>query len=52
MSVIVDGTEARHQCLGITDTSALTGIAQWLVEKFGAKAASINREPMSDSAAA
>jgi hypothetical protein len=50
--VQVKGEEVRHQCIAITDTSALTSMAQWLIEKFGAKAARINREPTSDSAAA
>jgi hypothetical protein len=47
--VQVNGQEVRHQCIAMTDTSALTSMAHWLIEKFGAKAASINREPMPDA---
>lgn len=49
VSVNVNGSEVTHQCIGITDTSALTSMAQWLLEKFGAKAASINREWLATS---
>jgi hypothetical protein len=45
VTVDVDGHEVEHESMGITDTSALTSTAEWLIEKFGAKAAIVNRDP-------
>ena len=44
VTINIGGREVTHQVLAMTDTSALTGMAQWLIERFGAKAASINLE--------
>lgn len=48
VTIEVDGREVTHQVLAMTDTSALTSMAQWLIEKFGAKVASVSREPAPD----
>jgi hypothetical protein len=43
VTVDVDGCEISCMAQGITDTSALTSVAQWLIKTFGAKAASFGR---------
>lgn len=45
VSIDVDGDAVTYEAVAMTDTSALTNMAQWLIAKFGATAASINREP-------
>lgn len=41
VSVEVDGCHVTCEAQGITDESALTSVARWLLQTFGAKAACI-----------
>jgi hypothetical protein len=52
VTVDVDGSEISCQVTGLTDTSALTSIAHWLMDTFGAKAAGVSREAMEEMLAA
>ena len=42
VTVDLDGCEVSCMAQGITDTSALKSVAQWLIKTFGAKAASFS----------
>jgi hypothetical protein len=52
VTVDVDGCQVSCQSQGITETSALQSIAQWLIKTFGAKAAAVSRNQPSDVRAA
>lgn len=45
VTVAIDGCRVTCEAEGITDDSALTSVAQWMIRTFGAKAASISAIP-------